>query len=72
MSLSNAIRAIAFAQADTLGGAVALMAKQRNDLEAALRAAELKSPPVTTDGAAMERALLSLEPAGAHIVDRLA
>lgn len=72
MGIGDAIRAIAYAEADTLGSAVALMAKHRNDLDAALRAAELKTMPVSTDGAALERALLKLEPAPAHAVDKLA
>lgn len=74
MSLSNAIRSIAFAESDTLSGAVALMAKHRNDLTAALRAAELKPMPVASAGAAVERALLKIEPPAepARGVDKVA
>ena len=52
MSLDNAIRAIAFAEAPTLGVGIALIAKHRMDLDAALRAAELQQVPVTAEGAA--------------------
>ncbi len=73
MSLDNALRAIAFAEAPTLGVGMALIAKHRGELDAALREAELKAMPVTTDGAATERALSEL--AGAvdpHVVDKTA
>jgi hypothetical protein len=74
MSLDNALRAIAFAEASTLGGAVALIAKHRNDLDAALRAAALKEMPVASEGAATERALGTIEapPLPSHTLDKLA
>ena len=75
MSVDNAIRAIAYAEAGTLGGAIALIAKHRNDLDAALRAAALKSPQKTANAAAVERALEHLEPfqqPKAHAVDKTA
>lgn len=73
MSLDNAIRAIAYSEASTLGGAVALIAKHRNELDAALRAARADQRPVVTEGAAEQRALLKLagEPA-AHVLDKSA
>ena len=72
MSLDNAIRAIAFAEAPTLGGGIALIAKHRLDLDAALRAAELRQPPVVSEGAAEERALVEMAAEAMHVVDRLA
>ena len=74
MSLDNALRAIAFAEAPTLGVGIALIAKQRMDLEAAMREAELKEMPVTTDGAATERALTEISVAAEppHAVDKVA
>jgi hypothetical protein len=74
MSLDNAIRAIAFAEASTLGGAVALIAKHRNDLDAALRAAAVTDMPVDSEGAATERALSKIEapPQPGHSLDKLA
>ena len=74
MSIDNAIRAIAFSEASTLSGAVALIAKHRNDLDAALRAAAAKDMPVVTDGAATERALSKIEapPEPGHSLDKLA
>lgn len=73
MSLDNAIRAIAYSEASTLGGAIALIAKHRNELDAALRAAATDQKPVVTDGAAEQRALLDMatEPV-AHILDKRA
>lgn len=53
----TSIRAISYAEAPTLGVAIAMIAKHRLDLDAALRAAELQQVPVTTDGAAEQRAL---------------
>lgn len=74
MSIDNAIRAIAYAEAPTLGLAVALIAKHRGELDAALRAAETQQAPVNTEGAAVERALdkmaTSAEPP--HVVDKSA
>lgn len=74
MSLDNAIRAIAYSEAPTLGAAIALIAKHRNELDAALRAAETQDKPVTTEGAATERALLEMATASvpAHALDKLA
>lgn len=74
MSLDNAIRAIAYSEASTLGSAIALIAKHRNELDAALRASEAESKPVTSEGAATERALLDLAtaPAVTHALDKLA
>ena len=75
MSLDNAIRAIAYAESSTLGGAVALIAKHRNELDAALRAASLEDKPVKSEGAAAERALekLAADPAAStHLIDRRA
>jgi hypothetical protein len=74
MSLDNAIRAIAFSEASTLSGAVALIAKHRNDLDAALRAAAAQDMPVTSEGAATERALSKIEspPAPGHSLNKLA
>jgi hypothetical protein len=75
MSIDNAIRAIAFSEAPTLAGAVALIAKHRQDLDNALRAAELTQMPVTAEGAAVERALDDVEPApppSGHAVDKTA
>jgi hypothetical protein len=74
MSLDNAIRAIAFSEATTLSGAVALIAKHRNDLDAALRAAAAQDMPVDTEGVATERALSKIKapPAPGHSLDKLA
>lgn len=74
MSLDNAIRAIAYSEAPTLAGAVALIAKHRNELDAALRASETEHKPVDTEGAAAERALLDMSagPPIVHALDRLA
>lgn len=74
MSLDNAIRAIAFSEASTLSGAVALIAKHRNDLDAALRAAAVRDMPVDSEGAATERALDRIEtpPEPGHSLDKLA
>ena len=73
MSLDNAIRAIAFSEASTLSGAVALIAKHRNDLDAALRAAELKQMPVAARNTATERALETIQQPSApgQALDRL-
>ena len=74
MSLDNAIRAIAFAEAPTLGVGIALIAKHRGELDAAMRAAELQEPPVTSDGAATERAIEKIAAASepAHVLDKVA
>jgi hypothetical protein len=60
MGIDNAIRAIAFAEAPTLGGALALVAKHRGELEAALRDAGHDAAPLANPGAAVERALLRI------------
>ncbi len=75
MSVDNAIRAIAFSEAQTPGGALALIAQPRPDLDAALRAAEVKSPPKTAKIGALERALEQISPLpqpDAHAVDKTA
>jgi hypothetical protein len=74
MSIDNAIRAIAYSEAPTLGAAIALIAKHRNELDAAMRAAETTPSPVTSDGAAAERALARLAVANEppHALDKTA
>jgi hypothetical protein len=74
VSLDNAIRAIAFAEAPTLGVGIALIAKHRMDLDAALRAAELQQVPVTAEGAAEGRAVdrLAVAAQALHAVDKVA
>jgi hypothetical protein len=71
MSSINDIRAIAYSEASTLGAAIALMAKRRNDLDAAMRAAAAQEMPVISQGAAEVRALERIEPvaATAHLLD---
>jgi hypothetical protein len=74
MSIDNALRAIAFAEAPTLGVGIALIAKHRGELDAALRAAELHAPPVVSEGAATERAVAKIAAASepAHVLDKSA
>jgi hypothetical protein len=74
MSLDNALRAIAFAEAPTLGVGIALIAKHRMELDAALRAAELQQLPVTSAGAATERAVEKIAAASEvpHALDKVA
>ena len=74
MSLDNAIRAIAYSDAPTLGVAIALIAKHRNELDAALRAAETETKPVASEGAATERALLEMAtgPTVVHTLNKVA
>ena len=48
MSVDNAIRAIAYSEAPTLGAAIALIAKHRNQFDAALHAAGTEQIPVNT------------------------
>lgn len=77
MGIDNAIRAIAFAEAQTLGGALALVAKHRGELEAALRDAGHEPAPVASPGAAVERALLRMDAAShatpvTHHIDKSA
>lgn len=57
MSLDNAIRALAYAEAPTLGTAIALIAKHRMDVDARMRAAEIQQSPVAAEGAAESAAL---------------
>ena len=61
MAPARSLAAIAYAEAPTLSAALALIAKRRNDLDAALRAGELTPAPVATRGAATDRALLALD-----------
>ncbi len=74
MSLDNAIRAISYAEAPTLGTAIALIAKHRMDLDAALRAAEGEPRPVVAEGAAEQRALakVAAKAEALRVVDKLA
>ncbi len=57
MSLDNAIRALSYSEAPTLGAAIALIAKHRMELDAALRVEQLRESPVAGEGAAEQRAL---------------
>ena len=72
MAAINDIRAIAYAEAPTLGAASALIAKRRNDLDAAMRAAAAQPMPLTNAGAIEARALEDLEPSPAtqYLLDR--
>ena len=72
MAVVNDIRAIAYAEASTLGAAIALIAKRRNDLDAAIRAAAAQPMPMTNEGAVEARALEQIEPSPAtqHLLDR--
>lgn len=74
MSLDNAIRAIAYSEAPTLSAAIALIAKHRNEVDEAMRAAETQDKPVTSEGAAEGRALLKLADAAEppHALDKVA
>jgi hypothetical protein len=74
MSLDNAIRAISYAQAPTLGVAIAMIAKHRMDVDAAMRAAELQRAPVISAGAAEERAVEKVATAAEafHALDKVA
>jgi len=63
MSLDSTLRAIAYAESRTHGAAIAQIAKRRVDLDAALRAETLHDVPVTSKGAALERALATVETA---------
>lgn len=74
MSTELALRAIAYAEAPTLGLAMAQIAKHRMDLDAAMRAAELELLPVSAEGAAEERAVARVAVAAEalHLVDRTA
>ena len=74
MSTDIALRAIAFAEAPTLSVGIALIAKHRMELEAAERQAELKQLPVTSEGAATERALAKIAEASEpiHVLDKVA
>ena len=72
--MSLDIRAIAYAEAPTMGVGLAMMAKQRIELDQAIRAAEVTQTPVTSGNAAEGRALLklaaSVEPI--HVLDKVA
>ena len=57
MSLDNAIRALSYSEAPTLSTAIALIAKHRMDVDAAMRVAELRHLPVAAEGAAEQRAV---------------
>lgn len=72
MSGASDIRAIAYSEASTMSAALALMAKRRNDLDAAMRAALSQQMPMATEGAAEERALRAIAPAPAsqQLLDR--
>jgi hypothetical protein len=74
MSTDLALRAIAYAEAPTLGVAIAQIAKHRIDVDAAMRAAELKELPVAAEGAAEERAVDKIAAAAEalHAVDKTA
>jgi hypothetical protein len=73
MSVVNSIRSIAYSEASTLGEAVALVAKHRNELEATLRAKADQTMPLANEGAATERALREIESASLlHKVDKRA
>ena len=71
---SLALPLAAHAEAPTLGTAIALIAKHRLELDAAMRAAELKHLPVATEGAAEQRAIAKLAAAaeGLRVVDKTA
>ena len=74
MSLDNAIRALSYAEAPTLGTAMALIAKHRMDVDAAMRAAEVRQAPVEAQGAAEQRAVDAVTAAAEmmRIVDKVA
>jgi hypothetical protein len=74
MAAINDIRAIAYSEASTLSAAMALMAKRRNDLDAAMRASADQPMPMTNDGAVEARALEQIEPTPAtqQLLDRTA
>ena len=74
MSTELALRAIAYAEAPTLGLAMAQIAKHRMDVDAAMRAAELELLPLSAHGAAEERAVARVAVAAEalHLVDRTA
>jgi hypothetical protein len=74
MSTDLALRAIAYAEAPTLGVAIAQIAKHRMDIDATMRAAELQQLPVTAEGAAEERAIdkIAVAAEALHAVDKTA
>jgi hypothetical protein len=74
VSTDLALRAIAYAESPTLGVAIAQIAKHRMDVDAAMRAAELQSLPVTAEGAAEERAIdrIAVASEALHVVDKVA
>ena len=63
MSLDSALRSIAYSESRTHGAAMVQIARRRMNLEAAMRANALHEAPVASKGAALERALASLETA---------
>jgi hypothetical protein len=64
--MSADIRTLAYSEAPTLGVAIALMAKRRNDLDAAMRqAAATQQMPVASEGAAEVRAIAQITPPAA-------
>ena len=65
MSGIGDIRAMAYAEAPTLGTALAQMAKRRMDLDAAMRQAALQEMPVASEGAAEVRAMEQITPVAA-------
>ncbi len=74
MSTDLALRAIAYAEAPTLSVGMALIAKHRMDVDAAMRAAELQQLPVAAEGAAEERAIdkIAVAAEALHVVDKVA
>jgi hypothetical protein len=74
VSTDLALRAIAYAEAPTLSVGMALIAKHRMDVDAAMRVAELRQLPVTAEGAAEERAIdkIAIAAEALHVVDKTA
>jgi methylglyoxal synthase len=74
VSTDLALRAIAYAEAPTLSVGMALIAKHRMDVDAAMRAAELQQLPVAAEGAAEERAIdkIAVAAEALHVVDKVA
>ena len=74
MSTDLALRAIAYAEAPALSVGMALIAKHRMDVDAAMRAAELQQLPVAAEGAAEERAIdkIAVAAEALHVVDKVA
>ncbi len=75
MSIDTVLRSMAYSEAGSLGEAQLLIAKHRNEFDAALRDANAAQMPDKSEGAAVERALVSIETASAlsgHAVDKTA